>query len=150
MAQSLACLIASSANVFTSPQSVAPEPDSSISLACTTSFDGVVAAGAAAGALAAGVGVLVETDGGAEPVLHPASSTVASMRTARTLCMRAIVMEERDWVCEHYHRRVTTFDLTDVEARVLGALIEKDITTPDYYPLSMNALVNACNQKSNR
>ena len=43
-----------------------------------------------------------------------------------------------------------TFDLTEVEARVLGALIEKDITTPDYYPLSLNALVNACNQKSNR
>lgn len=45
---------------------------------------------------------------------------------------------------------MTKFDLTDVEARVLGALIEKDITTPDYYPLSLNALVNACNQKSNR
>ena len=45
---------------------------------------------------------------------------------------------------------MTNFDLTDVEARVLGALIEKDITTPDYYPLSLNALVNACNQKSNR
>jgi uncharacterized protein len=40
--------------------------------------------------------------------------------------------------------------LTAPEARVLGALIEKDITTPDYYPLSLNALVNACNQKSNR
>ena len=40
--------------------------------------------------------------------------------------------------------------LNNVEARVLGALIEKDITTPDYYPLSLNALVNACNQKSNR
>lgn len=36
------------------------------------------------------------------------------------------------------------------ERRVLGALIEKDITTPEYYPLSLNALVNACNQKSNR
>ena len=36
------------------------------------------------------------------------------------------------------------------EARVLGALIEKDITTPEYYPLSLNALINACNQKSNR
>jgi len=45
---------------------------------------------------------------------------------------------------------VADFDLTDKEARVLGALIEKDITTPDYYPLSLNALVNACNQKSNR
>lgn len=40
--------------------------------------------------------------------------------------------------------------LSDVETRVLGALIEKDITTPDYYPLSLNALVNACNQKNNR
>jgi uncharacterized protein len=40
--------------------------------------------------------------------------------------------------------------LDGVEARVLGALIEKDITTPEYYPLSINALVNACNQKSNR
>lgn len=40
--------------------------------------------------------------------------------------------------------------LNDVEARVLGALIEKDITTPDYYPLSLNALVNAGNQKNNR
>jgi uncharacterized protein YceH (UPF0502 family) len=40
--------------------------------------------------------------------------------------------------------------LTENEVRVLGALIEKDITTPEYYPLSLNALVNACNQKSNR
>src|SRR5262249_3815270 len=40
--------------------------------------------------------------------------------------------------------------LTDIEARVLGALIEKEITTPEYYPLSLNALMNACNQKSNR
>ena len=40
--------------------------------------------------------------------------------------------------------------LTDIEARVLGALIEKEITTPEYYPLSLNALINACNQKSNR
>jgi len=40
--------------------------------------------------------------------------------------------------------------LNEVEVRVLGALIEKDITTPDYYPLSLNALTNACNQKSNR
>jgi len=42
------------------------------------------------------------------------------------------------------------FLLSEVEVRVLGALIEKDITTPDYYPLSLNALVNACNQKNNR
>ncbi len=41
-------------------------------------------------------------------------------------------------------------NLTPIEARVLGSLVEKDITTPDYYPLSLNALVNACNQKNNR
>jgi uncharacterized protein YceH (UPF0502 family) len=40
--------------------------------------------------------------------------------------------------------------LNEVEARVLGALLEKEITTPDYYPLSLNTLINACNQKSNR
>jgi hypothetical protein len=40
--------------------------------------------------------------------------------------------------------------LTALEARVIGALLEKEITTPDQYPLSLNALVNACNQKSNR
>ena len=40
--------------------------------------------------------------------------------------------------------------LTDVEARVLGSLIEKEMTTPEYYPLSLNALTNACNQSSNR
>jgi len=40
--------------------------------------------------------------------------------------------------------------LTLAEARVLGALVEKEVTTPDYYPLTMNALINACNQRSNR
>lgn len=40
--------------------------------------------------------------------------------------------------------------LSDTEVRVLGALVEKEITTPEYYPLSVNALMNACNQKSNR
>ncbi len=40
--------------------------------------------------------------------------------------------------------------LTETEVRVLGALLEKDSTTPEYYPLSLNAPVNACNQKSNR
>src|SRR5271166_4335691 len=42
------------------------------------------------------------------------------------------------------------FFLSETETRVLGALIEKEITTPEYYPLSLNALLNACNQKSNR
>jgi len=40
--------------------------------------------------------------------------------------------------------------LSEVEARVLGCLVEKEITTPEYYPLSLNALLHACNQKSNR
>ena len=40
--------------------------------------------------------------------------------------------------------------LNEIETRVLGSLIEKDVTTPDYYPLSLNALINACNQKNNR
>src|SRR5271165_6993151 len=42
------------------------------------------------------------------------------------------------------------FSLDADEVRVLGCLLEKEITTPEYYPLSLNALVNACNQKSNR
>ncbi len=40
--------------------------------------------------------------------------------------------------------------LSDMEIRVIGSLIEKELSTPDYYPLSLNALTNACNQKSNR
>jgi uncharacterized protein len=48
-----------------------------------------------------------------------------------------------------YHDPVT-YSLTPTEARVLGSLVEKEITTPEYYPLSLNALLNAANQKSNR
>jgi uncharacterized protein len=43
-----------------------------------------------------------------------------------------------------------THILSPVAARVLGSLVEKEITTPEYYPLSLNALTNACNQKNNR
>ena len=64
---------------------------------------------------------------------------------------------EESWVEYHGSRRVgfgmlsgMDIKITAVEARVLGALVEKEITTPEYYPLSLNALVNACNQKSNR
>jgi hypothetical protein len=42
------------------------------------------------------------------------------------------------------------WQLDPADVRVLGALLEKEISTPEYYPLSLNALVNACNQKSNR
>lgn len=48
------------------------------------------------------------------------------------------------------HAREVPYELGPVELRVLGALIEKDLATPEYYPLSLNALTNACNQKSNR
>jgi uncharacterized protein len=41
-------------------------------------------------------------------------------------------------------------ELNQIEVRVLGALLEKETTTPEYYPMSLNALINACNQKSNR
>ncbi|MEZ8101069.1 YceH family protein [Vibrio bivalvicida] len=41
-------------------------------------------------------------------------------------------------------------ELTPIEARVIGCLIEKEVTTPDYYPLTLNSLTTACNQKSNR
>ena len=40
--------------------------------------------------------------------------------------------------------------LTEIEARVVGALVEKQLTTPEYYPLTINDLVQACNQKTNR
>ncbi len=40
--------------------------------------------------------------------------------------------------------------INEIEARILGALIEKELTTPEYYPLTLNSLTNACNQKSNR
>jgi uncharacterized protein len=42
------------------------------------------------------------------------------------------------------------YELTPIEARILGSLIEKQLSTPEYYPLTLNALINACNQKSNR
>jgi len=42
------------------------------------------------------------------------------------------------------------FTLNPIEVRVLGCLVEKDLATPEYYPLTLNALTNACNQKSNR
>lgn len=43
-----------------------------------------------------------------------------------------------------------TMPINEVEARILGALMEKELTTPEYYPLTLNSLTNACNQKSNR
>src|SRR5712664_2440909 len=59
---------------------------------------------------------------------------------------RCILLDSRTVVSFHS----VNILLNEVECRVLGSLIEKEITTPEYYPLSLNALVNACNQKSNR
>jgi len=49
-----------------------------------------------------------------------------------------------------WHDEPMDFQLNEAEARVLGALMEKEAATPEYYPLSLNALGAACNQKSNR
>lgn len=57
------------------------------------------------------------------------------------------VLDSRGWVGYHPTMQL---NLTAVEARILGALIEKERTTPEYYPLTLNALVAACNQKNNR
>src|SRR5438105_14823581 len=60
-------------------------------------------------------------------------------------------MERPSQVCFPRARLVgMDLSLHPIEVRVLGALLEKEITTPEYYPLSLNALINACNQKSNR
>jgi uncharacterized protein YceH (UPF0502 family) len=56
----------------------------------------------------------------------------------------------RKRVALRYSFSTVDIRLTAEEARVLGSLVEKELTTPEYYPLSLNALVNACNQKSNR
>jgi uncharacterized protein YceH (UPF0502 family) len=56
----------------------------------------------------------------------------------------------RRWQYPEYHVTEPFLQLTVLEARVLGALIEKEVTTPDQYPLSINSLRLACNQKSNR
>jgi uncharacterized protein len=48
------------------------------------------------------------------------------------------------------NKRIMSEHLTETEARILGALVEKQLTTPEYYPLTLNALVAACNQKTNR
>jgi uncharacterized protein YceH (UPF0502 family) len=55
---------------------------------------------------------------------------------------------DRDVGAPLYNRQVPT--LNPIEVRVLGSLIEKQITTPEYYPLTVNALIAACNQKNNR
>ena len=71
-----------------------------------------------------------------------ASSALATERRKRDKTIdRHIVVD--------YTRHVSLL-LSDLEQRVLGTMIEKDMATPEYYPLSLNALTNACNQKNNR
>jgi uncharacterized protein YceH (UPF0502 family) len=66
-------------------------------------------------------------------------------RTGEQGCSRTA---DRDAGAPLYNRHVST--LNPIEVRVLGSLIEKQITTPEYYPLTLNSLTAACNQKNNR
>lgn len=52
--------------------------------------------------------------------------------------------------CIKLFKEFMSENLTETEARIVGALVEKQLTTPEYYPLTLNALVAACNQKTNR
>jgi uncharacterized protein YceH (UPF0502 family) len=79
------------------------------------------------------------------PALHSNDNSKIAMQ-ARTPGLKICEDEPNDNGIEGQ----ATMQLTVIEARVLGALIEKEVTTPEYYPLSLNALVNACNQKNNR
>src|SRR5579862_4081928 len=67
----------------------------------------------------------------------------------RCSLMVSSVMGNRDPRGTYYNKRMN-IELSAHEARVLACLIEKQITTPEQYPLSLNAITNACNQKSNR
>lgn len=71
---------------------------------------------------------------------------------SRALCERVGILTSNNFLVEACIKITpdNNVNLSEIETRVLGSLIEKDITTPDYYPLSLNALVNACNQKNNR
>src|SRR6202000_787178 len=59
-------------------------------------------------------------------------------------------LQQRLWFSFHSILSHMNIEFNPNEARVIGCLIEKEITTPDQYPLSLNALTNACNQKTNR
>ena len=74
-------------------------------------------------------------------------------RILRHTCLRRSSLTTPSLKCyaaSFFILKLMNIVLNEIEARVLGALVEKDITTPDYYPLSLNALVNACNQRNNR
>jgi uncharacterized protein len=62
----------------------------------------------------------------------------------------SLTTEHCSLVCHNRPMVTEPIKLSVAEARALGALVEKEITTPDYYPLTLNALINACNQRSNR
>ena len=75
-------------------------------------------------------------------MVQPAVSNGNLVRLRRKLgAISCVGYDFRSWI---------SLLLSEVETQVLGSLVEKELTTPEYYPLSLNALVNACNQKSNR
>jgi uncharacterized protein len=70
--------------------------------------------------------------------------------TLSASCMAALKQPARRGARGEAYNASMNIELSALEARVLGCLIEKQITTPEQYPMSLNALTNACNQKSNR
>src|SRR5690349_14877526 len=78
-------------------------------------------------------------------VLSSSANSIARLRTSMNI--RYTMPSLSAASCK---TRMMDLLLDPTEVRVLGSLLEKEITTPEYYPLSLNALVNACNQKSNR
>jgi uncharacterized protein len=79
--------------------------------------------------------------------------TLLEVTRTRTKYVRSAIdlaRRTRAWWIQTAMVNSSPIRLSPAEARVLGALMEKEATTPEYYPLSLNALVNACNQRSNR
>ena len=99
---------------------------------------------------------------GGAPKAHEVSYENCRVCTNNSHCGTVELSRRAGWLPIHQsqvtdHQSPTVISLhsvnillTEAECRVLGSLVEKEITTPEYYPLSLNALVNACNQKSNR
>src|SRR5438105_10976610 len=86
------------------------------------------------------------------PSIAPTRCATSMRGMTRSASNRARSCTSGPRIAYAYGERNATMniELSALEARVIGCLIEKQITTPDQYPLSLNALVNACNQKSNR
>ena len=85
-------------------------------------------------------------------IRRPGEITTEAQRTQRPLCLCGEKMSHyvTDLDGERKPRKPPDRELDAIEVRILGSLAEKQMATPEYYPLTLNALVAACNQKSNR